>query len=518
MTAIARADRWADGTRLGPYVIAVALGGLLELVVLASGAALDAPWLHAAALLGPPTIVIGVQYPTLLLGPYFYIGQLKLVPGLSALPGNLSIALGLFVAGLCGLHLLRERRSCLSTRAAVLFAALAALVVVAYLRSSSPVVGTTKLMYLVTFVAVSFGAPMLLIVDRRRADLFLVGLIGVAAIEAAAMFGLAATDPAQYRLARMGVGGGPPIATAMALATGTLAALFWWLPRTRGIRAQVAVVGLAAFLVAGLLATGSRGPFLFLVLGIAVGLLLHLRVRSRSGWTQLARVSLVVLGLVAAIWGFRREWFSGQFTGAERAFGVLEHGAMDISRNPRTPLMRAALEMVAEQPLLGHGLGDFNHRIGHADTLDYATPHSMFLEVACEVGLPATLLALAIVLISLRMPWKILGRRETPARLRQVVQTAFLVHLFFLMENQLSGEAFRTRALWGFTGASIAIAILARRELEQDGGRPGPGPGDEPAVGRACGPGRRAPAPAAAAGRGRRGGATDRGSLPGDRR
>ncbi len=466
--------RGHGGVDLGPFWIAGALGGLLELLVLASGVAADAPWLHGVALVGPLTLAVGVRYPTLLLGPYFYIGQLKLVPGLSALPGNLSIGLGVFVAGLCGLHLLRERRVSVSTGATLLFTGLALLVVVAYLRSSSPVVGTTKLMYLVTFVAVSFAAPMILIVDRRRADLFVAGLIGVAVIEAGAMFALAVADPGEYRAARMGVGGGPPIATAMALATGTLATLFGWLPRSRGLRAQLVAVLLAAFLVAGLLATGSRGPFLFLVLCVAIGLLLHLQVRTRTGWLQLARVSLVVLGLVAAIWGFRREWFAGQFTGAERAFGVLEHGAIDIARNPRAPLMRAAVEMVAEQPLLGHGLGDFNRRIGHADSLDYATPHSMFLEIACEVGLLATALALAIVILSLALPWRLLRRTGTPGRDRERIQTVFLVHLFFLLENQLSGEAFRTRALWGFTGAALAVAILLNRGRAGRTARTGP--------------------------------------------
>jgi len=446
-----------------PYLLALAAGALLEVAALALGRTDASTWLDLAIVVGPAGALWGLRHPTFVLPFYFFIGPLKNLPWLKAVPGNLSILVGVFVAGACAWHLLWDRRLNVSWRAVGAFAVLMLLALLAYSRSNMPLIAHEKLLYLVTFVVVSFVSPMVLVVDRERLDSFFRASLVVAGIVAAVMFLM--TDRSMYLSERMGVAGASSIVTAMVLMIGVLIALFWWLPRSETWLSRGAAIGAALVFFGGVVATGSRGPFAFGLTTLGMGLLLYLRGLSRNALSTAVRVALVIAVVAGGAWGMKAAWLSDEFEGTSRAFGFVESGFHGLGSESRVSLMGSAVEMVQQRPLLGYGLGGYQRYRGRADEWDYLYPHNLFLDIGSEAGLPAALIVL--VLYGLAM-WRLarhLGQSRGGGWLDAAVLTTLLMVLFIFQEIQVSTDFFRAREAWGMLGLAYAVGVMARKEL-----------------------------------------------------
>jgi len=131
------------------------------------------------------------------------------------------------------------------------------------------------------------------------------------------------------------------------------------------------------------LLTGSRGGFLSLAAAFLVFLLLGFlvtRPRPSRAVATVAVVLLLVAGLLAV---------SGDVVW-ERLMATDETGGS------RTVIFALALDMIAERPWLGHGLGSFEQAfLMHRDErfgVVFDKAHNTYLEHATELGIPATVL------------------------------------------------------------------------------------------------------------------------------
>ncbi|WP_433885956.1 O-antigen ligase family protein [Pseudomonas vranovensis] len=158
------------------------------------------------------------------------------------------------------------------------------------------------------------------------------------------------------------------------------AAVIWmlhWPPQQRWLQALwgVALLLLGAFLVL----CQSRGA--------ALGLLISLV--AMPLWCRDRRSCVISAAtIVAAIAGFI----------------VMYSMIMERGSSFRPEIFKASLQMIAEHPWLGLGLGSFYEVSAAGQQFDHT--HNMFTHIAIELGIPGMLLWLAVWLCTLREIWK----------------------------------------------------------------------------------------------------------------
>lgn len=160
------------------------------------------------------------------------------------------------------------------------------------------------------------------------------------------------------------------------------------LRRSRGTKVALLLLA-AAVLVAGAVATFSRGGIVALVVGLVY--LVVRRVVPIRAVLGAAAVAAAVLAAVALL-------VPGQ---VDRALGE-KFFIGDSNVDQRELRWQAAARMLAENPVLGVGPGGFRSEYVVASNraeLTEQTPvaHSMYLEVGGELGLPALLLFLGMI-------------------------------------------------------------------------------------------------------------------------
>jgi O-antigen ligase len=103
----------------------------------------------------------------------------------------------------------------------------------------------------------------------------------------------------------------------------------------------------------------------------------------------------------------------------------------------RLTLWQASLDATAERPVTGHGLGTVAdaiapHLTGPDARLRGVTPHSGYLRVAVELGVPGLLIQIAITLVAIWLAVVAVFGHGTPVRaLVAGILAAILVHQVF---------------------------------------------------------------------------------------
>ncbi len=458
------------------YVLALAAGAVLEVLLLVLGVTDASSWRDVLLVFGPAAALAGLRHPTFVLPFYFFIGTLKSLPILQAFPGNLSVVMGLFVAACCAVQLLRTRRHSIHVPAVVIFVLLVGLIVVAYGRSIMPNIAHTKMLYLRTFLVVSFIAPMILVVDRKGIEELLWGLIVVGLLVLMGMF--LATERDAYNSVRMGMSGASAITTANALVLGALISLFWWLPHARALVPRLTAAAVAVGCMAGLVATGSRGPFLFGLATLGVGSFTYLRRLSRNFVNNGLRLVMLAACLALLFWGLKASRYTDEFGGSERVLTVVSGDWQRVVRaDDRYWLWKAAIEMIVEKPLLGHGLGAYNRKLSRGDDWKYTYPHNLVLDLGCEAGLPTALLLVALYVLAFKGVALPLLFRPPEDWVDRGLVAVGLILLFSFLEAMVSNDVFRARYEWGALGLAFAMSVVAARERAADGERNGGVPG-----------------------------------------
>ncbi|MET0888082.1 MAG: O-antigen ligase family protein [Mycetocola sp.] len=229
--------------------------------------------------------------------------------------------------------------------------------------------GDDKLQKWITVTVVSALAACLLR-DRRTLYTFSWSWVVGAGI-------LALLTIAGYDGGRADLFGSNPIWLARALAAGII--MMVWLRWEKAAKSwpTLLIVGL---LGAGILASGSRGPLLAVIVGVGVMTLFSQRGRV---W----KIMLIIVGCVVAAWAV----LTLPFFENSRFATLLENGDTDQTRDLYREI---TLRIIGENPG-GVGFGNWSIVAGHPRHL---WPHNIFLEVFAELGwLQGTVLVVTLV-------------------------------------------------------------------------------------------------------------------------
>lgn len=206
------------------------------------------------------------------------------------------------------------------------------------------------------------------------------------------------------------------------------AAIFWTLydvPRQRGLQVAwaVALACLGAFVVF----SQSRGAALALVMTVVLAPL-WFRDRKSGLYAVLALVATVV------------------------AFGVMHELILRRGASYRPELFQSALQMIAEHPWTGLGLGEGYRVEAFGKSFDHT--HNMFTHVAVELGLPGLLLWTAVWLFTLG---EIVRVRHTAFGKALL---AFWVFATLAMQFDAASLTDTPRAEWFISWLPVGLAML----------------------------------------------------------
>lgn len=189
---------------------------------------------------------------------------------------------------------------------------------------------------------------------------------------------LALAAVAGFAGGRAEVFGANPIWLARAMASGTVMVFWlWWSNRGRAWWAVPAI----AVLVAGIFASGSRGPLTGMVLGVSV-----LAIFSRKG--TIKRLITIAAGSAISIWALNNlEIFEGN------RLSALANGELG-SDDSRQMLWNLTLTLIKDRPM-GVGIGQWSAYAGAP--AQHLYPHNIFLEVLAEHGVIVGAIFIGIV-------------------------------------------------------------------------------------------------------------------------
>jgi O-antigen ligase len=234
------------------------------------------------------------------------------------------------------------------------------------------------------------------------------------------------------------------------------------LARTRARRA--AALALMALTVLGITLSGSRTG----LVGIGV---LALWGALDARLSRFSRGVLLAAPLLcAASWGFTA-WWAALHEG--HAIGVATRiGAGDISAS-RFAIWRDTLGLIAAQPWLGVGFGEFNFAwsltpFPHRPVAFFDHTHNLPLQLAVELGLPLALLVLALLALALWQAWR--RSRVAAGATGSALRAAFVMVLLMALHSQLEYPLWYAQFLlptaltWGLclgAGAAPAVSTAA---------------------------------------------------------
>jgi O-antigen ligase len=234
--------------------------------------------------------------------------------------------------------------------------------------------------------------------------------------------------------------------------------------RERQLILRVIAVLLMPVAVVVALASGSRGPLLFLLVLGALGLVRCFARPRATDWrlvglvAGVALVSILVVSLVAAfvpgqsLQRFVRfeDFVQGALSGEPTS------SAVDTSARERVTLFGLAVSLFEDRPILGSGTASFealSRRFLSAVEADQY-PHNAVLQLAAEFGLLGVALFVGLTTLGL-------FRRLPPGSLGRGVRATFL---FLLLNAMVSGDIFEDRLLWGLLMLVLLIEVAPAAE------------------------------------------------------
>lgn len=157
------------------------------------------------------------------------------------------------------------------------------------------------------------------------------------------------------------------------------------------IRLSTIIAGLTMiFLLVMLLATGSRGAVVAIVVGVVTATWFLRRVRNKSAYMFLIPLLLVGGTLLVLSSGSAERW--------QRTLEGEDYGYRDV-------IWSAAVEMVQERPLLGHG-ANFVTDLGARTRISKISTHNQYLMLVIAYGLSGLFLWVGILVSVVRRCWR----------------------------------------------------------------------------------------------------------------
>ena len=146
-----------------------------------------------------------------------------------------------------------------------------------------------------------------------------------------------------------------------------------------------------------------------------------------------------------------------------------DRGAAEV----RIPLIEVALAMIADNPVLGVGMGSYESVMRNYDeteglvTEHFDWPvHNIYLHIAAETGLPGLALFLALIVIAARRGWMVLREPAADPLLRALALGLLTGMAAYLINGLKEGSCFQTammRPFFLFCGLLLATERASRR-------------------------------------------------------
>lgn len=328
-----------------------------------------------AFVLGIATVTVLLIYPELALALYVVIGDLKGDERVaSILPVDLTLALGATILAGIALNLFRGKCMVRMPASFLLYIALIALMVASLAYTPVFDAGLEKLGRFVTVTGLVIVAPFFILTTPQALKRFFAGFAVIAFLICG------------YSLTQLG--GSERLVTPSSNTIGlghvacSLILVIWLIcmPRFSFFKRMLVYPLLAVPLMA-LIGSGSRGAAIALGMAILTNLFLY-----RQFLPDL--VCLTVLGF-AAVPFLNIPEASFEYLGT-----LANSRSMDNLLNFRAELLGYGWHLLQQHPLIGVGIQGFRYHSLNAGL--YNWPHNIFLELACELGIPAMLIVCAI--------------------------------------------------------------------------------------------------------------------------
>ena len=382
-------------------------------------------------------------WPELALALYVVIGDVKGDERVaSLLPYDLTLALAaILVTGLI-LNMLRGKRRVPMPAVYFLFIPLICMMTASLAYTPVFDAGLEKLGRFLAITSIAIIAPFFALGTPSAMKRFLWGFAVVAfAICAWSLHALGGSD----RLATpsdntIGLG---HIACALIL-------LIWFavIPRL-GLPWRLLTYGLLAIPALALVGSGSRGPAIACGMVIFISLFFY-----RRRWLDI----VILLTLGAAALPFARIPGSsidylGTLIGSQSVTALMSF---------RGDLLDNGWSVLQRHPLIGIGIQGF--RYGSPNPALYNWPHNIFLEIACEMGIPAALLACAIFASALRESVRQLKNHLDPEFL--LAQLAAALLLVGVINGTNTGDINSDRSTWLFLSLVFVVRGFQSRNRD----------------------------------------------------
>lgn len=232
------------------------------------------------------------------------------------------------------------------------------------------------------------------------------------------------------------------------LATALLCAMVWtaWLARSARLRTGVASVSIAV-MVFGIAMSASRTGALSLAVLVVWAIVDRTMPRNlRVCLAATPVIFLVAWGLLAG-WG---QFAESHFYGADRL-----QSSTDISSS-RFAIWRNSVSLIAQHPWFGVGWGNFNFAWTYTPFPDrpvafFDHTHNLLLQLAVEIGIPATLFSLALIVWAIyraRAAWQSPAARDADHPGRAVLAMMLVLAVHSLLEYPLWYAYFLFPAAW----------------------------------------------------------------------
>lgn len=382
-----------------------------------------------------------LRYPEFALALYVVIGDIKGDNRISSLiPADLTLAVGaLLLAGVL-LNLLRGRQPLPLPRVYFLFLPLVIWMLASL--SYTPVfpAGADKLARFITVTGVVIVTPFFVLTTTQTMKHFLLG------------FSVCAFAICAYSLT--GLGGEERLASPSDNTIGlghvacSLFLVLWFLLVARlPMPRHLFAYPLLAVPTLAVVGSGSRGPVLALLLVVAISIYYHHRLLADFA---LLAFSGVLLAPFAGLPQASLDYLGSVFRC---------HNLSDVVAS-RADLVSFAWDLLKQHPFIGVGLEGYRYHSLNAGV--YKWPHNIFLEVACELGLPVFLLMAAIFCVALRESFLQLRRRSNPFPILSQLTAGLLLAGIINATN--TGDINSDRLTWLFVTLVFVVLGLAKRE------------------------------------------------------
>jgi O-antigen ligase len=152
--------------------------------------------------------------------------------------------------------------------------------------------------------------------------------------------------------------------------------------------------------------------------------------------------------------------------------GSLIHSDANSLLNWRGHLMLLGLALIKEYPLLGVGLGGYPFYgtvPPHAPWFEYNWPHNVIIEIGCEMGLPAAIIASLLIILSFVEVLRQLVNPDFPYKVYSRMCLTFLTIGFLEIMN--TGDINNARNMWLYMSLPFAVRCFGQQSVSRVAGK-----------------------------------------------